>query len=105
MVERAKKQAADLGEYWRQHLADCRSSGLSYAEYSRRHDLSESVFGYWRKKLSAESEERPEFVELKVTSGGPAGIQIILRNEIRLVVHSDFDEALLVKLIEVLEAL
>ena len=105
MAERAEKKPEDRMAYWRRHLAHCRRSGFTYAEYCRRHELTESAFGYWRKKLSAQAEEEPEFVELRVTPGDRAGIEIILRNEIRLVVHSDFDEAPLVKLVEVLEAL
>lgn len=105
MGERAKEQCRDPREYWKRHLADCRRSGLTYAEYCRRHELTESAFGYWRKKLSAVSEEKREFVELRVIAGDPARIEIVLRNQIRLVVHSDFDEAQLLRLVEVLEVL
>ena len=63
MAERAKRQPQDSLEFWTRHLADCRRSGLSYAEYGRRHDLAECAFGYWRKKASAQSEEKPQFVE------------------------------------------
>ena len=104
MAEQANEQPRDPREYWRRHLAGCRRSGLKYAEYCRRHELTESAFGYWRKKLSAESEEKSEFIELKVSTGDPVGIEIILRNQIRVVVHSDIDRASLLRLIEVLEA-
>ena len=104
MAGQANGQTGEPREYWRRHLSDCRKSGLSYAEYCRRHDLSESTFGYWRKKLLSSPQEKPEFIELKVGAGDPGCIEIILRNQIRLIVHSVFDEAPLLRLIEVLEA-
>jgi len=104
MGERPRERPGDPKGFWRRHIAECGRSGLSYAEYCRRRDLSESAFGYWRKKLSAESEGKSEFIELKVRTGDPLGIEITLRNQIRVVVHSDIDKASLLRLIEVLEA-
>ncbi len=105
MEGQTKKKAGDPREFWARHLADYRRSGLSYAEYCRRHDLTESAFGYWRRKLSASPQGKPAFVELKVAAADPGGIEIILRNQIRVAVDSDFDKALLVRLIGVLEAI
>ena len=91
-------------EFWQHHLAECRKSGLSYAEYARHNDLKGSAFGYWRKKLSEYSGEKNAFVELKVPAHTKSGIEIVLRNRIRIRVVSDFDEAVLGKLIGVLES-
>ncbi len=87
---------------WAEHLSDCHESGLSYAEYCRGHDLAESTFAYWRRKLLAAQQGRSEFVELKVSTHRRSDIEIILRNQIRLNVNSDFDETVLKKLIGVL---
>jgi hypothetical protein len=78
---------------------------LSYAAYCRRHDLSESAFGYWRKKLLGVQQGRSGFVELKVTPNKRSDIEIILRNQLRLGIEADFDEAVLKRVIGVLEAL
>ena len=81
-----------------------RRSGLSYAEYARRHELKESTFAYWRKRLSRSSLGKSVFVELKVSTNKTSGIEIILQNRIRLGVGSDFDKAVLKKLVGVLES-
>ena len=92
-------------EFWSDQVSECRDSGLSYAEYASRHGLKESAFGYWGKKLSGESTERPTFVQLKVSTGEKTGIEIILQNDIRIAVGADFDAAMLKKLIGVLQPL
>ena len=91
-------------EFWQHHIAECLESGLSYAEYARRNDLKGSAFGYWRGRLSESSPKEPAFVELKVSTHTKSGIEIVLRNRIRIRVVSDFDETVLGKLIGVLES-
>ena len=103
-MEGAKgNHAEERREFWGRHIAECRGSGLSYAEYCRRHDLAESTFTYWRKRFSVAQQGRSGFVELKVSAHKRSDIEIILRNQIRLSVCSDFDEVLLKKLIGVVE--
>lgn len=104
-MEKKKGDDQQRIEFWRHHVSECRGSGLSYAEYARRNDLKESAFGYWRKRLSESSPEKPAFVELKVSARETGGIEIVLRNSIRIRVGSDFDETMLKKLIGVLESL
>ncbi len=94
--------AGSRREFWAKHLSDSDESGLSYAEYCRRHDLKESTFAYWRRRLLAAQQGRSEFVELKVSAGKRSGIEIILRNQIRLGIDLDFDKVMLRKLIGVL---
>lgn len=38
-------------EFWKPHLAAWNGSGLSQAEYCRRHGLSIKSFAYWRRRL------------------------------------------------------
>ena len=96
-------QIVNRDEYWKQHLAVCRRSGLSYAEYCRRNDLTESAFGYWRRQLSSSGAGRSGFVELRVSPGVAEGIQVTLRNRTSLRIGADFDEGVLSKLLRVLE--
>ena len=92
-------------EFWQHHISECRRSGLSYAEYARGNDLKESAFVYWRRKLSECSGQESEFVELKVSGREASGIEIVLRNHIRIGVGLDFNETTLKKLIGVLRSL
>jgi hypothetical protein len=100
-----KEQRTGAGEeFWRRHLTMCRRSGLSYAEYCRRNDLTESAFGYWRKKIDGRPNSQSGFLELRVARGSTEGIQVILRNQIKLTVDADFHEGVLSKLVRVLES-
>ncbi len=105
MEESTKKRDGDRREFWEKHISSCRESGLSYAGYCRGHDLSESTFSYWRRRLSDAQKGQPALVELKVSEGKDNGIEVILRNRMRLAIHSNFDAAVLKKLIGVLERL
>jgi len=91
--------------FWQRHVAECRKSGLSFAEYARRHDLKDGAFGYWRKKLSESSQQKPAFVELKVPAQKTNGIEIVIGDHMRISVGSDFDEATLKKLVGILRSL
>lgn len=104
-MEQSKKHLAEQRrENWRRHIAECRESGLSNAEYARRHDLKESAFCYWRQKLSESSGQKPAFVELKVRASRTSGIEIIFPSKIRVGLSSDFDEKVLERLIGMLGA-
>ncbi len=41
--------------YWQAHVTTLQKSGLSRAEYCRRHELSYHALTYWQKKLSRHS--------------------------------------------------
>ena len=105
MEENKKKDDRQRREFWSRHIDECRTSGLSYAEYARGRDLKESAFSYWRRRLSDSSGEKSGFVELKVSTRKTEGVEIVLRNQIRISVGTDFDEAVLRKLIGVLESI
>lgn len=41
----------DKSSYWHNHFESLENSGLSQAEYCRRHDLKYCLFHYWKRKL------------------------------------------------------
>jgi transposase-like protein len=104
-MEKKKGGEQERIEFWRLHIGECRKSGLSYAEYARRHDLKDGAFGYWRKKFWESSQEESAFVELKVPVRETSRIEVVLRNHIRITVGSDFDATTLKKLVGVLQPL
>jgi hypothetical protein len=48
--------AEDKSSYWQEHFKSWENSGLSQAEYCRRHTLNYSVFHYWKRKLRRPSQ-------------------------------------------------
>jgi len=51
LLESAPSGAADKSSYWHAHFESWENSGLSQAEYCRRHNLKYCLFHYWKRKL------------------------------------------------------
>ena len=56
LLKSAPSSAADKSSYWHAHFESWENSGLSQAEYCRRHDLKYSLFHYWKRKLRKPSQ-------------------------------------------------
>lgn len=114
--------------FWSSHWAAWRSSGLSQRAYCREHGLSYSAFGYWRSRVNGRLSEvmapTPTFIpvlfetagncetlgsvdssvySVPIGSGRGAGIEIRLAHGRAIVVDGDFDDALLARVIRVVE--
>ena len=97
-------------------------SGLSQRAYCARHGLSYAAFGYWRNRVKEKpAVPTPAFVpvvveppaeatasvmaSVPISPGSGAGIEIRLARGRTIVVAAEFDEAVLVRVIRVLEQL
>lgn len=74
----------DKSSYWHEHFESWENSGLSQAEYCRRHNLKYCLFHYWKRKLRKPSQpsgqtesETINFVE--VGSSLPIGSRLSFR--------------------------
>jgi transposase-like protein len=104
-------------EKWRQIVDAQPISGMTVAAYCRDHQVTQSAFFAWKRRLreSAKPEGSPAagFVEVKASRASEAAeaerkasaIEICLQNNRRLLVRRGFDRGLLTELIHVLEAL
>jgi hypothetical protein len=63
-------------EWWSRHVEAWRGSGLSQAEYCRRHGLLKGTLGYWSSKLGRES-KRTELVEVSQAGMKPGSARPI----------------------------
>jgi hypothetical protein len=114
------KEAEDRFAFWRGHWQAWAESGLSQRAYCARYRLSYAAFGYWRKRVNAApAAPMPAFVpaviEPSEAAAAPpealaptspvseAGIAIRLAPGRTIVVAPDFDEAVLARVIRVLE--
>ena len=112
--------------FWSAHWAAWQSSGLSQRAYCHQHGLSYSAFGYWRIRVrtaaimpspafvpvlveapAAKAEEagaadKPATVVAIHSGRGPC-VEIRLAHGRAIVVDGDFDEALLARVIRVVE--
>ena len=106
--------------FWRRQWAAWPSSGLGQRAYCQQQGLSFSAFRYWRNRVKEElAVPTPAFVPVVVeppaearvpvmasvpsSPGRGAGIEIRLARGRTVVVAPEFDEALLARVIRVLE--
>ena len=83
---------------WERIVAAQKSSGLTAAEYCRKHSLREGQFCYWRKAVQKQGKN--DFVRI----GGSVPLEIAFSDGICLRVPVGFDEQLLKRVVEVLRA-
>lgn len=93
---------------WQKHLDDWSTSGLSQADYCRRHGLHPKRFYSWKNRL--ERLRAPNIgsflpVTLIDTAPGQPSTPVVLRvNGVEIQYTRDTDETLLLKVVSLLEA-
>ncbi len=73
-------------DFWKEHLAQWRSSGLTQVGYCRERSLSLASFGYWRRRLrtvATSSALVPIVIEPTRCSDAEATIEVQLPNGLR----------------------
>ena len=87
---------------WQAHVQSLERSGMSRAEYCRRHDLSYHALTYWQRKL-AYAEHSPVLVQVPTGQPKNSGVSIRLNNRMRIELAEQFSPATLDKVLGVLE--
>ena len=107
--ERDGKQA-----FWKGHIDALERSGLSVAEYCRRHGLSCHAFRYWRRKLDQGAGSHGSLVpvpgvilqgESRCHGCGGADLVLDIKGRFTIKVGDGFSAATLARLVSTLEAL
>lgn len=109
--------------FWRGHWEAWAASGISQRAYCARHGLSYAAFGYWRNRVKVRvTPPAPAFVPVLIepapgATADPApglsptplhagpGVEIRLAHGRTIVVAAAFDDAVLARVIRVLEQL
>jgi hypothetical protein len=97
--------------YWKQHIENWRSSGLTQADYCRQHELKDYKFTYWKKRCIP-ADSAITFVPLKIRRSLPASsdpgsssLRLIMDKDLAIEIRPDFDPRLLRRLIATLRSL
>ena len=97
--------------YWRQHIDSFQQTGLTQAEYCRRHNLKHHQLVYWKKRF-LKTETDVSFVPLKLEDlldmpSGPehASLTLVIDNQFKIEIRAGFDPQLLRQLIFSLRAM
>jgi hypothetical protein len=104
------QSSLDRSEFWSDHISRWKKSGLSKAEYCRRHGLAKHSFLYWFKKLEQAQAAKPEVVPLSfpVQTSVPehqAALSVKVGSRFVVAIQGDFHPPVLKKLIKTLEAM
>ncbi len=103
MKTRATANGQQERRFWVHHLEQCGRSGLSQAEYCRRHGLSIKSFGYRKRTIGSTSLSLVEvpLPEPVYTLSKPLSLSVGSRYTI--LVEAGFDADTLQRLLEVLD--
>ena len=116
MLASVTEHRSEKAAYWTEHIAAWHKSGLSQGAYCRRHGLSQSSWGYWRKRLarSADGEAAPCFAIVPVPllasaqadmATAPEPMLVHVGNAFRIEIRGDFAAPVLEKLVRTLTRL
>jgi len=97
--------------YWKQHIDSWQETGLSQAEYCRRHNLKHHQLVYWKKRF-LKTETEVSFVPLKLEDlmdmparEDAASLFLFINNHFKIEIQAGFDAPLLRQLIFTLQGL
>ncbi len=94
-------------QFWKKHIASWEDSGLSQAEYCRKHGIPVKTFGYYKRRMAAA--DRPTKIipvpqtvlptESKSRTGTP--IKLRVPGDFQIEIEPDFCQKTLKRLLEV----
>ena len=97
--------------YWKQHIDSWQQTGLSQAEYCRRHNLRHHQLVYWKKRF-VKTETQVSFAALKLDDllnipcqSEQASLFLLINDHFKIEIRSGFDAQLLRQLIFALRGL
>ena len=97
--------------YWKQHIDSWQETGLTQAEYCRRHNLKHYQLVYWKKRflkietgVSFVPVKLDDFLELPTQSDCTA-LCLVINNDLEIEIRAGFDPQLLRQLIFTLRGL
>lgn len=94
-------------EYWKDKIAQWRTSGKSMAEFCRHEDISYWTFREWKQRLSKQSETKLVKLDTrKIPSADNSSAPIEIRlNGFMIAVPLRYEEAHLIRLINTLRGI
>jgi hypothetical protein len=92
-------------DFWKNQIKSWKESGLSQSEYSRQNNIDEQLFSKWKIRLSKNIESN--FVQItaaiKKDFLNEPELELVIKENYSIKVHSGFNPETLKKLIKVIE--
>jgi hypothetical protein len=97
--------------YWKQHIENWQETGLTQAEYCRRHNLKHHQLVYWKKRF-LKTETSASFVPLKLedlldlpAQFDHAPLTLVINDQFKIEIRVGFDALVLRQVIVALRGL
>jgi len=111
MTKKRKQINFERRRFWKNHMEQWSSSGLSQAEYCRQHDIKANRFTYWKCKFKQEKASSgivpvPISALSSIASGrsvSSCGLRLCIDSRYDLFIHEDVSSSLLEKVITAVE--
>ncbi len=95
------EQLEQKRSYWKQHIDSWQQTGLTQAEYCRKHNLKHHQLVYWRKRF-LKTETDVSFVPIKLEDlldlsarQHRASLILVINNQFKIEIKAGFDAQLL----------
>jgi transposase-like protein len=89
-------------EFWENHVLTWLQSGQNQSQYCRSSNLNQNAFSKWKLKLQNSNETTFVEIPFENSTGSESELELIIRNDYKIKINSDFDTELLKKLLAVL---
>jgi hypothetical protein len=93
-------------EEWCDRVRRWRASGLTGGDFAEREGVNEATLRHWAWKFGQQgkSEEGPAFVEVVAPVPSRGELEVVVHDDLRIRVPTDFDETTLRRLLAVVES-
>lgn len=105
------EQLEQKRSYWKKHIDSWQQTGLSQAEYCRRHNLKHHQLVYWKKRF-IKTEAQVSFAALKLedlldiaAQAERPSLCVVLKDQFKIEIRAGFDAQLLRQVILALRGL
>ena len=92
-------------KFWEDQVKAWEESGLSQAEYCREKNINKGLFSKWKIKLLKAAENKLVEIPIELKNGyfKSDDIELVIKDQYKIKVHSDFNPAALKRLIKAIE--
>ena len=97
------KASNEKQEFWKGHLENWKSSGISQRKYCEENGINKNTFNYWCKKIKKNRKES-SFIRLDITQDFVSTFEITIKSKYTIKLNNNYCSESLQNLIRTLES-
>ena len=96
------QRSLERQDYWQNKIKLWEEGGLSQSEYCRQNNIDQQQFSKWKIRLSKNTKNKFVRINVKLRKDfpNPACLELVIKENYTIKIHSDFNPDTLKKLIE-----